>query len=285
MKIARIRLAGEPRLAVIVGDTAHPIDATMSAAVGHDLAQAAGDSQVLAALRRAAGASRPGLDLTEAPLLSPLVRPGKIVAVGRNYPEHAAQEGAPVPSEPLVFAKFSSAIVGPGEAITWDPRLTSAVDFEAELAVVIGRTARRVSRASAIHYSLGYTCLNDVSARDIQFGDGQWVRGKSLDTFCPLGPWVVTADEVPDPQRLAISCTVSGERLQDASTADMYFGVAELVHRLSFSFTLEPGDIIATGTPEGVGYFRDPRRSLRDGDTVVVSIESVGTLSNPVVVR
>jgi len=215
-------------------------------------------------------------------LLAPLPAPPKIVAIGLNYVDHAAEARAALPTEPLVFAKFPSAIVGPGDPITWDSSLTTGVDFEAELGVVIGRTARRVSPERALDHVFAYTCLNDVSARDLQFADGQWVRGKSLDSFCPLGPWLVTVDEVPDPQSLAISCEVSGEVLQTGSTADMIFGVAELIARLSRSFSLEPGDLIATGTPPGVGWYRDPRRLLRDGDVVVVSIERIGRLINPV---
>ncbi len=151
--------------------------------------------------------------------------------------------------------------------------------------MVIGRTARRVSQADALDYVLGYTCLNDVSARDLQFGDGQWVRGKSLDTFCPMGPVLVTADEIPDPQALAISCRVDGEILQEASTADMFFGVAEIISHCSQAFTLEPGDVIATGTPGGVGIFRDPPILLGDGDEVVVEIEGIGRLRNVCRVR
>jgi 2-keto-4-pentenoate hydratase/2-oxohepta-3-ene-1,7-dioic acid hydratase in catechol pathway len=166
-----------------------------------------------------------------------LAHPGKIVAIGLNYADHAAEGGAQVPSEPLVFAKFASSLVGPGMPITWDCRLTDAVDYEAELAVIIGRTARHVSQENALEHVFGYTCLNDVSARDLQFADGQWVRGKSLDSFCPLGPWIVTADEIPDPQQLEISCVVSGELLQRANTADMFFPVAELIARLSRAFT------------------------------------------------
>ena len=146
--------------------------------------------------------------------------------------------------------------------------------------MVIGRTARRVSRENALDHVFGYTCLNDVSARDLQFGDGQWVRGKSLDTFCPMGPALVTADEIGDPQRLAISCTVDGEVVQSSTTAMMYFGVAEIISYCSRSFTLEPGDVIATGTPAGVGVFREPPRFLGDGDRVAVEIERIGRLEN-----
>lgn len=215
-------------------------------------------------------------------LLAPISTPRKIVAVGLNYADHAAEAKVAAPAEPLVFTKFSSAIIGPDDAIEWDRRLTDGVDYEAELGVVIGRTARHVPIERALDHVYAYTCVNDVSARDLQFGDGQWVRGKSLDSFCPIGPWLVTADEIPDPQALAVSCTVSGETLQAGSTADMFFGVAELISRLSRSFTLEPGDLVATGTPPGVGWFRQPRRLLHNGDEVVVEIERIGKLRNAV---
>jgi 5-carboxymethyl-2-hydroxymuconate isomerase len=221
-----------------------------------------------------------GSPIEDADLLAPLPRPGKIVAIGRNYRDHTTEEGVAPPAAPLVFAKWPSSVVGPGAEVCWDPGLTQQVDYEAELAVVIGRTARNVSIADALDHVLGYTCLNDVSARDIQFGDGQWVRGKSLDTFCPMGPVLVTADEVGDPQDLAISCCVGGERLQDARTSSMFFSVAEIISYCSSSFTLEPGDVIATGTPGGVGAFRDPPRYLGDGDRVTVEIERIGRLEN-----
>jgi 2-keto-4-pentenoate hydratase/2-oxohepta-3-ene-1,7-dioic acid hydratase in catechol pathway len=221
-----------------------------------------------------------GLRLADAELLAPVPRPGKIVAIGRNYREHAAEEGVEPPSAPLIFAKWPSSVVGPGAEVRWDPALSAKVDYEAELAVVIGRTARRVPVETALDHVFGYTCLNDVSARDIQFGDGQWVRGKSLDTFCPMGPAVVTADEIGDPQDLAIACIVGDERVQDARTSAMYFGVAEIISYCSMSFTLEPGDIIATGTPAGVGVFRDPPRFLGDGDIMAVEIEGIGRLEN-----
>jgi 5-carboxymethyl-2-hydroxymuconate isomerase len=212
-------------------------------------------------------------------LLAPL-RPGKIVAVGRNYREHAAEESATLPSAPLLFAKFPSAVVGDGATITWSAGLSAQVDYEAELAVVIGRHARNIAVDQALDHVLGYTCLNDVSARDLQVGDGQWTRAKSLDTFCPMGPSLVTADEIPDPGALRLRCRVNGEVRQDASTAELVHGVAELIAYCSQSFTLEPGDVIATGTPGGVGAFRDPPVFLADGDTVEVEIERVGTLTN-----
>jgi 2-keto-4-pentenoate hydratase/2-oxohepta-3-ene-1,7-dioic acid hydratase in catechol pathway len=218
--------------------------------------------------------------LADTELLAPVPRPGKIVAIGRNYREHVDEEGADRPAAPLIFAKWPSSVVGPGADIRWDPELATQVDYEAELAVIIGRPARHVSESEALDYVLGYTCLNDVSARDIQFGDGQWVRGKSLDTFCPMGPALVTTDEIPDPQRLSIRCSVGGKVLQEASTAQMYFGVAAIVSYCSRSFSLEPGDVIATGTPGGVGIFRDPPVLLGEGDEVVVEIEGIGRLVN-----
>lgn len=228
------------------------------------------------------GARGQRLLLDEVTLAAPVYGTSKIVAIGLNYVDHAAESAAPMPAEPLVFAKLPNSLAAHGEAIRWETSITNAVDFEAELAVIVGRTCRSVSERHALDYVFGYACLNDVSARDLQFRDGQWTRGKSLDTFCPVGPWLVTADEIPDPQALDIRCSVSGEVLQDASTRDMYFGVAELISFLSRMFTLEPGDVIATGTPPGVGYFRDPQRLLRDGDVVTVSIERIGDLTNPV---
>lgn len=223
-----------------------------------------------------------GRELVASPrLLAPLLRPSKIVAVGRNYREHAAEEGVDVPAIPLLFAKFPSAIIGPGDEIRWPAQLTDSVDYEAELAVVIGKTARDVPVETALEHVFGYTCLNDVSARDLQFGDGQWVRAKSIDTFCPIGPVVVTSDEIPDPQALGIRCRVNGELLQEASTNQMYFTVAEIISYCSRSFTLEPGDLIATGTPSGVGVFRKPPLYLGDGDVVTVEIDGIGSLSNP----
>jgi 2-keto-4-pentenoate hydratase/2-oxohepta-3-ene-1,7-dioic acid hydratase in catechol pathway len=221
-----------------------------------------------------------GVALADVELLAPVPRPGKIAAAGVNYRSHGEEQNKEPPDHPVLFAKFASAVVGNGADIRWSPALTQAVDFEAELAVVIGRTCRRVDAASALDYVAGYTCLNDVSARDLQYSDKQFVRGKSLDTFCPMGPWLVTADEIQDPQALGIRCLVNGQVMQDASTGDMVFDVATLVSFCSQAFTLEPGDVIATGTPSGVGWYREPKRMLRDGDVVEVEIERVGRLVN-----
>ncbi|MEO7117920.1 MAG: fumarylacetoacetate hydrolase family protein [Candidatus Limnocylindrales bacterium] len=236
----------------------------------------------LARLRLATDAkwSSIGTSLADVKRLPPVPRPGKIVAVGLNYRDHAAEGGRKAPADPVLFAKFPSALVGPGAEITWDPKLTSAVDYEAELAVVIGRAARRVSEADALDHVLGYTCLNDVSARDLQYADKQFVRSKSLDTFCPMGPALITADEIEDPQTLRVRSFVNGDVRQDASTAEMIHSVAALVAFCSRAFTLEPGDVIATGTPAGVGWYREPKEMLKDGDEVVIEIDGIGRLVN-----
>lgn len=224
-------------------------------------------------------------DAEEAELLAPLLAPGSIVAIGLNYLDHCREFGTEPPSSPMVFAKLPSSIRGPNQPIEWSTAVTEAVDWEAELGVVIGGVAKDVPVASALDFVFGYTVVNDVTARDIQAAEAQWVRAKSLDTFCPLGPVVVTADELPDPQALAVRSRVNGETMQDSSTTEMIFGVAELVSRLSRSFTLRPGDVIATGTPLGVGAFREPPRFLADGDVVEVEVDGIGTLENACRVR
>jgi 2-keto-4-pentenoate hydratase/2-oxohepta-3-ene-1,7-dioic acid hydratase in catechol pathway len=245
----------------------------------------AGGDDALARLEEAAQASAEriaadGQPLDALELAAPVPRPGKVVAIGLNYHAHAEEQGIEAPAEPLIFAKFPSAVVGHGATVSWDEALTSRVDYEAELAVVIGRRARHVSEAEALDHVLGYTCANDITARDLQRGDGQWVRGKSLDTFCPLGPLLVTRRDLADPQALAVRCRVNGELLQDGSTRDMIFPVRRLVAHCSRAFTLEPGDVILTGTPPGVGFARRPPRYLADGDEVEVEVEGIGRLRN-----
>jgi len=223
-------------------------------------------------------------DPASARLLAPLA-PGKIVAIGLNYADHIRESGAEPPESPLIFAKYPSTVIGPGEAITIDRGLTERVDWEVELGVVIGRRSRNVPEAEALDAVFGYTVANDVSARDVQFADGQWTRGKSMDTFCPLGPCIVGREEIDDPQQLSLRTTVNGEEMQSASTSLMLFSVAELIAFCSASFTLEPGDLLLTGTPWGCGEFMEPKRSLHDGDSVKVEIGGIGELSNPVVER
>jgi 2-keto-4-pentenoate hydratase/2-oxohepta-3-ene-1,7-dioic acid hydratase in catechol pathway len=244
----------------------------------------AGGQAALEALRaaaaRASAAGRPG-DVEPASCVAPIPRPGKVVAIGLNYRDHATELGLDIPDVPLMFAKFPTSVIGDGATVEWDPALTQEVDLEVELAVVIGRRARGVTREAALDHVLGYTCLNDVTARDLQFADGQYVRSKSLDTFCPLGPVVVTADELPDPGDLAVRSWRNGELMQDSRTSELIFDVAYLVAFCSQAFTLEPGDVIATGTPGGIGYFREPRISMRDGDVMSIEVEGIGRLTNP----
>ncbi len=214
-------------------------------------------------------------------VLAPVPDPGKIVCIGLNYRDHAEESGLPIPEVPILFAKFANSVVGPGEPIVIPPETTEP-DYEAELAVVIGRTASRVGVDDALSYVGGYTCANDVSARDLQNRTSQWMLGKAIDTFLPLGPVLVTPDEIPDPQALAIRCEIDGRELQSSSTAQMVFGVAELIASISTTMTLDPGDVIATGTPPGVGFARKPPVWLQDGNEATVEIERIGRLTNPV---
>jgi len=231
------------------------------------------------------GSPEPGEDTVpfgEARIHAPVTRPQKVIGIGLNYEDHAAETGADIPEKPIVFAKYPSALIGPGEAIRIPP-ITEQADYEAELAVVIGRAARNISESEALDHVFGYANANDVSSRDLQFSEGgQWTRSKSIDTFCPLGPFIATADEIKDPQDLSIRCILNGEIMQDGTTSKMIFSVAELVSFLSQGMTLVPGDVIVTGTPPGVGSARDPQVWLKAGDEVSIEIEGLGTLTNPV---
>ena len=229
----------------------------------------------------ATGTPRP---LAEVRLLAPVPRPGKILCVGLNYRDHAKETGQAIPSEPVLFSKFASSVVGPGADVLVPPE-AGKVDYEAELAVVIGRRTSRVAAADALGHVAGYTCANDVSSRSLQFLSGQWLLGKAIDTFLPLGPYLVTADEVPDPQALGIRCLVNDELLQSSNTGQMVFGVAELVSYASRTITLEPGDLLVTGTPSGVGMAADPPRFLGPGDRMRVEIDGLGQLDNTVRAR
>ncbi|SPD73657.1 conserved hypothetical protein [uncultured Desulfobacterium sp.] len=213
-------------------------------------------------------------------LAPPVSRPSKIIAIGLNYKDHADESKGKLPEVPLIFAKFPNSITGPASEIVWDESVTKKVDFEAELAVVIGKETYNCTEAEAISCVFGYTCANDVSARDLQFGDGQWVRGKSLDTFCPIGPWIVTPDELGDPHSLRIQCFLNGWKMQDSNTGLIIFKVSALISFFSRHFTLMPGDIILTGTPHGVGAFREPPVYMKNGDEVSVEIEGIGRLTN-----
>jgi 2-keto-4-pentenoate hydratase/2-oxohepta-3-ene-1,7-dioic acid hydratase in catechol pathway len=211
-------------------------------------------------------------------------RPRNVICVGLNYRSHAEEGGRELPKEPVLFAKWTNSLIGIGQPIVLNGD-SQEVDYEAELAVVIGRRCRRVSASEALNYVAGYTCLNDVSARDFQRNDKQWVRAKSQDTFGPMGPYLVTREEVPDPQNLAIRCYLNGAIVQDSNTKEMIFPVRDLISFASRGMTLEPGDVISTGTPHGVGFARKPPVFLKNGDEVVVEIEKVGRLHNPVLAR
>jgi len=208
-------------------------------------------------------------------------RPGKIVCVGRNYAAHARELGNPMPERPLLFLKPPSAVIGDGEAIVL-PAASHQVEHEGEIGIVIGALLRRADEQAARAAIGGITCVNDVTARDLQKTDGQWTRAKGFDTFCPLGPALVTADEIPDPQKLRLRTLLNGEVLQDSTTADMIFTVAQIVSFLSLDTTLLPGTVILTGTPPGVGFARKPPVFLKPGDRITVEVERIGSLTNPV---
>jgi 2-keto-4-pentenoate hydratase/2-oxohepta-3-ene-1,7-dioic acid hydratase in catechol pathway len=209
-----------------------------------------------------------------------LERPQKIVCIGLNYRDHADEQGVALPEKPLLFAKWPNTLIGSGEPIRIPP-ICEQVDYEAELGVVIGRRAARVAADDALAFVRGYVVANDVSARDLQFADGQWVRGKSLDTFLPVSD-LVPASEVPDPQALPIRAILNGERMQDSNTSNQIFGVADVIAFVSQAITLEPGDLVITGTPAGVGAFRKPPVWLRPGDEITIEIDGLGSITNPV---
>jgi 2-keto-4-pentenoate hydratase/2-oxohepta-3-ene-1,7-dioic acid hydratase in catechol pathway len=219
--------------------------------------------------------------LNSVKLLSPIPNPSKVVAIGLNYMDHIREANLGIPELATMFCKYPSSIIGTQTEICWSARLTQQVDYEAELALVIGKTARNVSEAEAYDYIAGYMNCNDVSARDLQFRPGdQWLRGKCLDSFCPLGPYLVTGDEISDPHDLSIKCELNGQLMQDSNTSEMVYRIPYLIEYLSQAFTLLPGDVIATGTPHGVGAFRQPPIWLKQGDVVKVEIDGLGMLSN-----
>jgi 2-keto-4-pentenoate hydratase/2-oxohepta-3-ene-1,7-dioic acid hydratase in catechol pathway len=260
------------------GGTIHDLTAVLGVAdVGEMLARgiAAGDIEEL---RARAGILEPD----EVVLQAPIRRPGKIICVGLNYHDHCREQGAEPPTHPILFSKFANAVTHPGAPVT-RPTATEQLDLECELAVVIGRRASRVDRAEAMDAVFGYTILNDVTMRDLQREDRQWLRAKGSDGFAPMGPAVVTADELGDPQALRLGSSVNGDAWQDSSTAEMIFDIPTLVAFASRTITLEPGDVIATGTPAGVGHYQRPPRYLADGDVMRCEIEGIGAIENPVV--
>jgi 2-keto-4-pentenoate hydratase/2-oxohepta-3-ene-1,7-dioic acid hydratase in catechol pathway len=250
----------------------------------HDLTDALGSdlASVIAGGAQLAGVPGPLVDPAAVTLLAPLPRPGKIICVGLNYSDHCREQGIEPPAYPMLFSKFANAVSDPGQAVV-RPTATEKLDLECELAVVIGRRAKSIGPEEAMEHVFGYTILNDVTMRDLQRDDGQWLRAKGSDGFAPMGPALVTREEIPDPQRLRLGSSVNGETWQDSSTAEMVFDVATLVAFASRTITLESGDVIATGTPAGVGHFQEPPRYLQDGDIMRCEIEGIGVLENRVV--
>lgn len=240
-------------------------------------------SWTVAALKAAALHPAGAASLGDVTLLAPVSAPSKIICVGLNYRDHAIESGLAIPETPMIFAKFPSSLVGPGAAIVL-PEDSNEIDWEVELAVVIGSPARHVSESDALDVVLGYTVAVDVSARDLQISDGQFVRAKSYDTFCPVGPWLVTVDELGDAGDLGIGLTVNGETLQDSRTSELVFGVREIIAFCSRVATLNPGDLILTGTPNGTGFGLTPQRYLSPGDEIVAWVEGIGELNNPVAI-
>ena len=263
--------------------------ASAPAAVGvlqdHTVVPIAGDADMLSVI---SSGQLPLLDeskalpLTSIKLLAPIARPNKLICVGLNYRDHAEESKMEIPKVPTIFNKFSTAIIGPGDPIVL-PKNSTKPDYEAEFAFVIGKGGRHISGPAWRDHVFGYMCLNDVSARDFQMATTQWLMGKTFDTFAPCGPAIVTADEVPDPHSLDISLEINGEVLQNSNTKHLIFNIPALIEYVSSVCTLEPGDIVSTGTPAGVGFARKPPRYLKAGDEVVVKIDGVGELRNPVV--
>jgi 2-keto-4-pentenoate hydratase/2-oxohepta-3-ene-1,7-dioic acid hydratase in catechol pathway len=226
-----------------------------------------------------AGAS---YSLDKVKLMAPVPRPNKMICVGLNYRDHAAESRSEIPTVPTIFSKFPNVVIGPGDAIVL-PKASRKPDYEAEFAFVIGKGGRHISADRAMEHVFGYTIVNDVSARDFQTATTQWLMGKTFDTFCPMGPWIVTADEIADPHELDISLEIGGEVLQKSNTRELVFQIPKLIEYVSTAVTLEPGDVFATGTPGGVGFARKPPRWLKAGDETIVRISGIGELRNPVI--
>jgi 2-keto-4-pentenoate hydratase/2-oxohepta-3-ene-1,7-dioic acid hydratase in catechol pathway len=277
MKLCRFKTGNEIAYAIVSGDSMVPLTQVMSnPATDCDLFTRM--SEVIEAAKLASPAKAIPIPTQ---LLPPVPAPEKIICIGLNYLDHAIETGAEPPAQPVVFSKFNTALVGHGDAIELPP-ISSEVDYEAELVVVIGKVARRVSVDSALTYVAGYTCGHDVSARDWQKGrpGGQWLLGKSFDTFAPLGPVLVTADEIPDPSNLTVRMYLGDERVQESTTQQLIFSIPYLIAHLSEIMTLNPGDLIFTGTPPGVGAARKPPRFLQSGDVCTVEIPEIGRLTN-----
>lgn len=285
MKLVTFVHNGQTRLGALhAGDTVIDLNRADPHLPPHILGfLAAGEGAQILAKRAIVNAPAAAvLDRAAVTLKAPIPRPGKILCIGLNYRDHAAESNQPIPQFPTVFAKYSNTVIGPGEAIVL-PKVTDKIDYEAEFAFVIGRMAKHVSAADALSYVAGYLPFNDISARDYQMRTSQWTVGKTFDTFGPMGPALVTADEIADPHDLDIQLSIDGEVLQSSNTRNLIFSVNELIADLTSFMTLEPGDLISTGTPSGVGSARTPKRWLRAGEIVRLEIAGLGVLENPVV--
>ncbi|GII63623.1 2-keto-4-pentenoate hydratase [Sphaerisporangium krabiense] len=270
-RVVLVRIA-QGQATVLATESGHPAADVLREALGTGAWRADGD---------AGGATVPVGDLE---LLAPVANPSKILCVGLNYLDHADESGVQAPAKPLLFAKFPNALRADGAVVEVPKDISGELDYEGELAVVIGRRASHVGRDEALDHVLGYVAANDLSARDAQFSDGQWLRGKSADGFCPVGPVVVPAEDVADPQALRIVTRLNDQVVQDGSTAEMIFSVAEIISYASHYMTLEPGDLILTGTPPGVGFARKPPLLVQNGDVVTVTVEGIGSVANRVLV-
>lgn len=272
-----VRPGGLPEPGVLNGDS----DVIPLAAAGFPdvISIIAGGADALAKVHTVVG---PAVPLSAVKLMSPIPRPPKIICVGLNYRDHAIESNMAIPTTPTIFCKFPTSVIGPGDSIVL-PKTSTQPDYEAEFAFVIGKGGRHIAKDNWASHVFGYMNLNDVSARDIQLATSQWVMGKTFDTFCPMGPFLATADEIADPHALDISLTINGETLQSSNTKHLIFDIPTLVAHLSSIFTLEPGDVVSTGTPAGVGFARKPPRYLQQGDDVVVKVQGLGELRNPVV--
>jgi 2-keto-4-pentenoate hydratase/2-oxohepta-3-ene-1,7-dioic acid hydratase in catechol pathway len=281
MRIITFEAGGQTHPGVISGDFALDLTtagfSTVLDVIKHN---AVGHSQIEKLIAEAPRHAR--YRLSEVKLLAPLPQPRKLICVGLNYLDHAKETGAEVPKVPTIFNKFSTAVIGPGDNIVL-PKVSKSPDYEAELAFVIGRGGRHIAAQAWADHVFGYTILNDVSARDYQRATSQWLMGKTFDTFAPLGPWIVTTDEIADPHMLDIQLEINGEVLQKSNTRELIFKIPDLIAFLSSVFTLEPGDIVSTGTPAGVGFTRNPPRFLRAGEEVAITIQGIGELRNPIV--
>lgn len=284
MRLVTFEHQGTRRLGVRNGDAIVDLskaDASLPTNMRDFLA--AGESALKSA-KAASDNSEHTIPVSDVKICAPIHNPEKIICIGLNYADHAAESGMPIPPEPVVFSKYASSIINPGDNIV-APSVSNEVDYEVELVVIIGKAGRHISEADALSHVAGYTVGHDVSARDYQLQKpaGQWMMGKTFDTFAPIGPELVTSDEVPNPGNLGIRCILNGETVQDSNTSQLIFSIEKLISYLSHVFTLTPGDLIFTGTPPGVGMGRKPQLWLKDGDVVICEVDGLGQLENPVV--